>query len=223
MSTPEVQSDYKSAQGSGTSIVVDRPTSLVAGDLLVAFIGSGGFGAVVTGPTGWTLTASSRDQPGTSDGRVLAAFHKVATATDVAASNFTFNATVSGSLRAFVCRVTGADASTPVAATATANNIIAPSVTTTADNQLVLRACAYYGDETSHGLTTPGDHTQIHEYTSSEDECLGVAYEAVATAGDAGTCVFDSFNEDLERSISLAIAEFLPAGSGNQSAFFGFH
>jgi len=207
MSTPAVQSDYKSAQGSGTSIVVDRPTSLVAGNLLVAVIGSGGFNAVISSPAGWTQSATV-----TTSGRPLTVFHKMADSGDAAASNFTFTSTVSGSLRAFVCRVTGADASTPIAATATANNIIAPSVTTTADNQLVLRACAYYGDETSHGLTTPGDHTQIHEYTSSENECLGVAYEAVATAGDAGTCVFDSFNEDLERGVSIAIAEAADPG-----------
>lgn len=79
------QSIQTNTASSGTTVVVTKPTSLAVGDLMIASA-AGNTNTSVTLPTGFTVVHSGK----VDTLREYATGYKVATAGDVAASNFTF-------------------------------------------------------------------------------------------------------------------------------------
>lgn len=209
--TLTVQSGHGLAGGYSTTMNITKPSGLAEGDLMVAVIASGRNNADLSSPAGWDeITVSNSTYP-------LSVFSKLAEASDVAASTFAFTQSLTGDIKGSLIRITGATTPAVVASATNATSIVAPSVTATADNQLVIRACAYLGDDGSPNVTIPGDHTEIQRDVENDKVSYGIAYEAVASAGDAGTCAFSANNEGVPRSISLVIAE-LAASSGSNPA-----
>jgi hypothetical protein len=211
--TLTVQSGHGTAGAYSTTLNITKPTGLAAGDLMVAVIASGRFTADISGPVGWAEVTVSNGS------YALSVFSKLADASDAAASTFAFTQSLTGDIKGSLIRITGGVSTTPAASVSATNatSIVAPSVTTTADNQLVIRACGYFGDDGSPNVTIPGDHTEIQRDAENDKVSYGIAYENVASAGDAGTCAFDAFNEGSPRSISIVIAE-LAASSGSSPA-----
>lgn len=75
--------------GSSNSVTITKPASLAEGDLMVAIIGFYDIGSTVTPttPGSWSVALSN-----TATGTLgIVGYYKVATASDVAASNFTFS------------------------------------------------------------------------------------------------------------------------------------
>lgn len=89
-----------------TSDTVTKPTSLAVGDLMVAQVHASGS---ITPPTGWTLVGVENSG---SLGRKYANYSKVADASDVAASTFTFT----NGVRIACHRISGGDLVSPVVA-----------------------------------------------------------------------------------------------------------
>ena len=87
---------YQSTQTAGnvgSSVVLTKPTSLAVGDLMVAqIVAMATDTPVVATPTGWTL---KQNNTGNLSGATQCSYilHKIATAADVAATNFTFTST----------------------------------------------------------------------------------------------------------------------------------
>lgn len=200
--TLTIHAGHGLAGANSTTMNISKPTGLEAGDLMLAVIASGRSLANIASPAGWDeVTVSNGSQ-------ALSVFTRIADASDAVASTFQFTQSLSGDFKGSLIRISGADQTTPVAASVTANSsLIAPSITTTADNQIVIRACGYLGDDGSPNVTIPGDHTEIQRDAENDKVSYGIAYETVATAGDAGTCAFSSFNSGIPRAISIAIAE----------------
>lgn len=91
---------YQSLQtgsADGGSVTITKPTSLAEGDLMIAGIvtelGTSGTVTLIT-PSGWTVCGEDVDVGADVE---LGLFYKIATAGDVAASNFTFTSTGHGS------------------------------------------------------------------------------------------------------------------------------
>lgn len=131
MAAPVVQSQANSGWLYETDPVVTKPTGLAEGDLMIAHVitahaKSGSAVSAPNTPSGWTLL-ESHDQ-GSNIGR-LRVFGKIATAGDVAASNFTFTITTKTETNCFgsILRITGASPTTTTA-------IYASSKTTDTDN-----------------------------------------------------------------------------------------
>lgn len=93
---------------SGTSLVITKPTSLAAGDLMVAIISVFGSSPTVSTPTGWALTGEANN---VNNG--IYVFMKIANSSDAAASNFTFAGSWAVSAGGSIMRFTGAEPSTP--------------------------------------------------------------------------------------------------------------
>lgn len=96
---------------SATSVVITKPSSLAAGDLMVAFITEGNSGGTPNTPSGWTLITDINDIG--VGGVDTFCFAKIADAGDAAASNFTFSYSGSNTnIEGILYRITGTFAST---------------------------------------------------------------------------------------------------------------
>jgi len=160
--------------------------------------------------TGYTALGQASDPAGAT----LAAFYKEAGAGE---TDPTISITAgSEPIQAQVFRITGWNGNAPTVAfdsfggTATPT---APTVTTTADNALVIRACA--ADDYDNGdMDTPA--TQIlstHVTASSSDVRLGSSKEIQSTAGATGTATFTLPGAIGEDGASVTIA-FYPVAGG---------
>ena len=87
-SGPSLKSFSTKVGTSGTSMVIDAPSGISVGDLLLMTITSDGT-ETYTAPAGWTSYFQQYSGGGSSD--TLEVFYKFADAADVAASNFTFS------------------------------------------------------------------------------------------------------------------------------------
>ena len=109
-----VESTAVSPFVNGTTLTIPKPTGLVEGELLVALLssvdttGAAGFNTA----SGWTLIVNS----GASEAKISIQT-KIATAGDVAASNFSFTSTASSSIIGNLLRCSGNDATSEAADT----------------------------------------------------------------------------------------------------------
>ena len=138
---PAFQSFAETAMSSdGTTIAVNKPAGTVDDELLIAVISMGDAGTVTTALlAGWTALLHDEISGTASFQNSLSVFYKFASSEP---SSYTF--TMSGTTRgaAHIIRIDQADETTPLTSgtvnTSVDSVIVAPSVTTTLDNSLVL-------------------------------------------------------------------------------------
>jgi len=186
--------------GSGTSITVNTPSGVQAGEVLVALIGcsftSGTFNASATG---WTLQRQRQHSNNQQGLAVLTRTVQVGEPT-----SHTFNLNVSGSSRrGIVLRLSGADPNTPMDATpsddaGSGTVIAASSITTAHNNSLILMAANWSANATSF---TPDQLT-----TTLVINRLGAAHGIQAAAGASGNKTATIANSTWI-SILLAVME----------------
>lgn len=138
------RSPSSSAITTGTTLSVNRPQGVVAGDVLVATVGAAGTGPV-TPPSGWTVIRST---PAPDPGGVRqASFYRVVGSTEPASYSFVGTSGMGGGMTAY----TGVDTSAPVDASADQfgqeGSATAPSVTTTRAGAVVIVASTHRGDK----------------------------------------------------------------------------
>ncbi|MCH6232820.1 MBG domain-containing protein [Cognataquiflexum rubidum] len=174
------------AVGSGTSSgTVLRPTGTTTGDLLIAGIMfESGTGATLSIPTGWTLILRT-DQ---SSNVGMATYWKIATSSEP--SSYAFRA--GGKWAVGISRISGANQTSPIAvsngisSSSSSTSVVAPTVTTTANDQLVL---AFYTNK-KNGTYIPASGTteRYDEPNTSEGMPSNMLATYVqATAGTTGT------------------------------------
>ena len=200
-------SSYGAGGSAATSCSISKPSGLTAGDLMVMSVAVEGSSTVLN-PTGWTRRILQQESSNFS----LCVFWKIATSADAAASSFTVNFGSSGKHSVGLTRITGHNPTAPIVASASSqqpaasNLVIAPSVTTTAANQLVLgfhavkksaTFTASYGTERYDVSADPPSHamfsyvkatagsTGSKTATSSEPETYAAAQIAIASAPTA--------------------------------------
>lgn len=103
-------STYQSVQtvawASSTTAVITKPTSLAVGDLMMAIlVNQTGVTSDWTGPSGWTSYANTTILSSGTEMR-LTVMYKVAEASDVSASNFTFTQSQNVSRSGAILRIT---------------------------------------------------------------------------------------------------------------------
>ena len=150
-----VQSSTGTSAGA-TSITVNRPTGLAVGDLLLAAVSiDGGTGASITAaPAGWTLLGGAKVNSTTNVGQAV--YWRVATATDVAASGFTWSINTAKRMSAAVMRVTGVDTANPIAASTVnqgTGTTLSASGLTAPDQALVV---GFFTSDTNTAFTATG-------------------------------------------------------------------
>ena len=122
-----------------TSLTITKPTGVVQNDLLLATLAARG-NTTVTAPAGWIQIQQTNN--GTAE--TLAVFYRVATAADIAATNYTFTLGVTSvGVAGAILRYTGADPKFPIDVSAiftgTSTAPTAPTVTTTVSDTKVVR------------------------------------------------------------------------------------
>lgn len=201
MATPVIQSFQTASADSAASVTVTKPVSLATGDLMVAMFFTYQGITNISDEAGWTTIHTSKLSGSGADYK---AYWKIATAGDVAASNFTFD--ISGgsadSLRIILFRITGHSATAPIG-----NNYIATlsSTTTTPTftpsfepktSDALLLLGIFSTNMASSGTTISGytisgtnpTWTERYEDAETTDHTLGIA-TATAPDGNAITSV----------------------------------
>jgi hypothetical protein len=171
----------------GSSISIAKPANTVPGDLLVVFVSDAGTVAVTPDQAGWTQIRSDQSH---NAWITQTLWYRWAGASEPASYSFT-KGNPKADMIAAALRITGANATTPIDTSAgssqggtVSTTIVAPSVTTTVPNTLLL----------TFASTTDGNtYTPAPGMTERIDTTIGtwiseqVATQTIAAAGPTGT------------------------------------
>lgn len=171
------------ASGTGTSLVVNKPTGTVDGHSIEVGINhQGATTATITPPDGsWTMVGSPNSYDGTA---TLVVFRKIANSEG---ASWTFTASISVDYGILAVSKSGVDSGTPVDATPTANsgNDTSPiglSVTTATDNAwLTLFVAANSG---SVAITEPSGWNERAEVGGKRNEVSDVEQASAGASGN---------------------------------------
>ena len=167
----------------GTTITVSVPAGVQDGDLLYAAVAMQSATAIPT-PAGWTLIRSTKD--GANLIR-LATFYRIASGDAGASYTWTVDAVTPET--AGIAAYTGVDPLTPLdvqgGGSGGSGNCVAPSITTTASNDLLIGSFANTASLTS--FTPPGTMTERWDINTFGGASHELADEIFATPGATGT------------------------------------
>ena len=186
-----------------TSLTISKPAGLVAGDLMIAVINQADNDDATLANaslSGWTVINGLKYGEGTGSndewwGTVL---YRIATAGDVAATDFTFTLDSDaddgvGGIIAYsgVDNVTPFDVASGTLSTGNGDDLVAAAKTTVSANAAVVMVGLVGDNRTFSGwnTTSPGTLTEVMESafnTSNLDMSVGAAWALKATAGNTG-------------------------------------
>jgi hypothetical protein len=194
MAAADIQSSSVTSTNIGgtlvSTIVVNKPSGVVDGDLMVAFIHTqfNSSAQSLTAPAGWTLVRTTESSPG-SAGSCIKSYYKIASS-EGSDYTWTYVTALGAYCGGSILRITDHNASTPVltsngASGGTGTSISsACTVTPTNGNQLILMA--FYGRVVSSTTT--------------------VSSYAVATSNPSWTELYDVSSSGTGGSMALAYA-----------------
>ncbi len=174
--------------GGISSVTISPPAGVVANDLMLTRIGirSNTCASINAVPAGWSL-----NQCQTNGTLSQAIYYKLAGAVEPASYTWGFNATYRAGASLSVFR--GVDPAAPIMVSSAANgsstSLIAPSVTTTADNAMLV---AFFSSAASAGspFSQPAGMTEIVDLSDGAGPngiSFSADYELLPTTGATGT------------------------------------
>ncbi len=211
--------------GQANSIIINRPAGTSKGDVLIAIIAVRPNTATITAPAGFTLVNRQDNTAGSVSSEAV--YSKVATNSEPATYTWSFSANTgnAGGIMAF----SGADNATPINVSAGAltaastTTFVAPSVTTTVTNTMIVTAHEY---SSSDRWTAPGGMTEALDVASLPvPDALGLAvlgsYKTQAAAGATGTFTATAAsNADTGAGITLALKPVVCGAVAADPAYF---
>jgi hypothetical protein len=175
--------------GGDTSLIVNKPSTVAAGDVMIAIVSvRGGTGTTITPPTGWSFMNTTSSTTVIMSG----AYYKYATGSEPSTYMFTFNATqkASGTISAY----SGVDSIHYVdnitsSAYASSSTLTAPTVTTTLSNVMLV---AGYSTATGTTMTAGSSMTLRGQDASTGGNAntrttTGIQDIVQTSAGSSGT------------------------------------
>src|SRR5688572_29479437 len=184
------------ATGTGNSVVISKPSGTVSGDLLVAGVmfekGTGV--TTLSAPAGWTLLLRT-NQVGDIG---MQTYYRIADGTDGASFTFTLNN--SPKWAAGISRISGVDQVGPIHVSAggssggtASTSVVAPSITTTIPNTLIL---AFFTNK--HQSTYTGVSTERYDVPNTANGLPSnmLASYGQSVAGSTGTKTATSSNSE---------------------------
>ena len=145
----------------GSTLAVSRPSTTNSGDVLIASVYAGLPGsATITPPSGWALIRRDSSTPGYAS-LTQALYYKVATSSEPAA--YVWSVGSQASAAGAILDFKGIDTTSPVdshggAFTRQSTSFVAPSVTTTAKNDIVL---GFFSTNSTKTLRPPSSMTEV--------------------------------------------------------------
>lgn len=180
----------------GEDLTITKPSGTANTDLLYAYIIHGGGTSTFTPPAGWT-EVDTQTVGGTLRG---SSFRKIASGEP---SDYTWTWTTNGTASGVIFRYSG-PADPPVDDNATASSDTSPSVTTTVDDETVLRFCF---TPSNNDFVVPAGTTERHNSVVGSTISFAVSEETQATAGATGTADFTSGGAPPDRSQTVAFLD----------------
>jgi hypothetical protein len=160
------------ANASGSSSeVINRPSGVTSGTVLVATITAAGTGAI-TPPSGWTQIAD------TTTTLRQTSYYRVAGSSEPSSWTWTLGSSrrASGGIVAY----SGVDANVPIdasaAASGTSGNATAPSVTTNVGGDTVIAAVGYTGTWSTNSITPAASTTERYDVSNAGTESEGADF-----------------------------------------------
>jgi hypothetical protein len=204
-----------------TTLTLSVPAATVPNDVMIASVAFRPSTVVLTPPAGWTLVRRIDNATGSANS--LAIYGRLASATEPSSYDWTFDTSTgsAGGIQSFA----GVDTTNPVdveAGAATANSTLhaAPTVTTTAANEVIVTTHAFGSGAT---WTPPAGMTEAFDVSSNVvPDALGISIEGSyvlqAAAGASGSKTATASNDtDTGNTHTLALR---PAAASN--VYFGF-
>ena len=189
-----------SGSSSSNNPSVNKPDNLAVGNLMIMSVcieGGSDNNVTTASGSGWTKII----QQNNSSNVGVAVFWKIANSTDVAAPTFSASLSQSKINSIGILRITGHNASAPIAAFGGANSSTASAITTTAANQRVL---TFHGVKKSSTFTASG-RTEIYDVAANTASHAVYHYNQVAQ-GSTGTKATTLSQSAETVSIQVAIA-----------------
>lgn len=187
-------------RGNPTPLTINVPAGTAAGDVMIASVAWTPSSTTVSAPSGWTLIRQSTQGSATTS--KLATYYRVATASEPAAYTWTFAGSGLTQSVGGILSFHGVDASSPFDAEAgsltpaagTSVSHIAPTVTTTLDDGMLVTVHEMASSVTwtpplISGTTRMTEPVDIASLTPNNAAGIAIEinYEARATAGATGT------------------------------------
>lgn len=199
--TPTVRSASGASGPTGDDpAIVPKPAGLAVGDLMIA-VHVGDNDATLsdlTGPAGWTMIASQAAAPGAQP--AMKVWQKIATSTETAATDFTFNASPGGTgvfCSAGILAITAGtfNPTTPLGAGPSINfnatfstSHVAPSLTGITNGLLITGHSTDSGGASSCSYTPPSGMTEHVDTAASPGwTCVEINTLALASTAATGT------------------------------------
>lgn len=172
----------KTSPTSSTSLVINKPTEVVSGDLLVAFVvAANRADGTWTPPAGWTERAQSNDGGNTPD---IAVYTKTAGGGEGASYTFTYSATKN--LTGCIVALRNATYDTIGSLTRTTSTSRTIAGVTVAVTRSALLAVVGISD-TSQTITPPADMTVIKSESGGTSPNWSVMFKRPVPAGATGS------------------------------------
>lgn len=199
------------ALASSASIVFNKPTGTIQGDLMVALIVHHSSGVTVATATcsGWTLLEEGNPYSGGGTGQAQV-FYKIAGASEPATYTFTLDAAAwnrYGAMVTYEYAVVDTDADSGSVGSST--NTVAPSITAGAAGRLI---CMAWTPDLNSAFTVPGSMTSRFSNGSADGRAFAWADKAIS-AGATGTQTFTegfAANNHWGYSLSIKTANATP-------------
>ena len=201
----------QSPGANSTTCVIDKPTGLTVGDLMIAQVVSKAPGTAVTAPSGWTEIR--QDVSGTSVRSAL--FWKIATSSDTSATNFIFT-TGSGSNGGAITAWYGHDPTIPIDANngqgnAASTTVTSPGITPSVANCVILMICGVGDRNTQSGYAIATDNPagwteQYDLQINAGSKCalaLGSATRPQTTATGNGTATTSASTANVGQLVAI--------------------
>jgi hypothetical protein len=208
MAIPSVIANSAGTVLNGTAPSHTIPAGWSAGDLCIAFVRCGGR-TITARPTGWANVNEARG----AGENIYVEWMKLASGDLGATQTWTLSNTADNQVTFF--RITGQHATTPIdVTTATSEGSssathTSPSVTTTANDCLILR-CWSNGSQL---LTASSGDTGTKYYEQTSDPGATLFTSSLATAGATGTAVYNTIANRQLNTVTVGIAPTSGGGS----------
>jgi hypothetical protein len=202
------------AGASAGTIVANRPSNLVAGDLIIVVLHARDNIGNVAAPTGFTvIRRETSGNNGSNDRGTVITYWKIATTTEPATYTFQASSMASGDTWVAIAgRITGHDPTSPIDANSGTNSgsngatsITIPALTTNGINRLLIAALSIVDND--HGTPAkPGTMTTLYSANSGTgDDITFGGYSQNVGNGTTGTRQFSWTNSDPVAAQMFAI------------------
>ncbi len=217
------------ATSTTTSVTVAKPTGLAVGDLLIATINQADNddnSLSDATSTGWQLVGGAKFYTSGSNEWWGTVLYKIATSSDVSASNFTFQGdSDANDMQASIIAFSGVDQTNPIdiagtftSSTDNNSSLSANGITTTSNNAAVIML-AMISDNRSFNSdwssTSPSSLSELFDVPFDADLDMGIAgaWAIKSTAGETGIGSVTLSGNARDGAILIALKPYIPGGT----------